>query len=112
LGDDFCLVNVDSNNYSSVVEKVAVSSKRSVNDSSDLENRWPLKNYSSNKVFCRIIVGNRAVDKNRRIDILQCGDINSVKVVNAVGGSSITSNTVIRDISFGEEINDIGLIIG
>jgi hypothetical protein len=82
--------------------------KGSINDAPDLKERWSLQNDSSDKVFGGIIVGNRAVNENRRIDIGQRVDIDSMEVVDTISRPSIASNTVIWDVGFGEEVDDIG----
>jgi hypothetical protein len=107
LGDNLCGIDVNSNDYSGVIEEIAMASKGSINDGPDLNDRWSLQNDSSNKVFRWIIIGNRAVNENRRIDIGQCVDVDSMEVVDTISRPSITSNTVIGDVGFGEEVDDI-----
>jgi hypothetical protein len=85
-----------------------MASKGSINNAPDLKERWSLQDDSSNKVFSGIIVGNSAVNENRRIDIGQRVDVDSMEVVDTISRPSIASNTVIGDIGFGEEVDDIG----
>ena len=84
-----------------------MTAKCSVHDVSDLKERWSLKDDTTDKVFRGIIVGNRAVNENRRIDISQCVDVDRMEVVNSVRCSSATGNTVIGNVCFGKEVDDI-----
>ena len=58
------LINVNAYNQASVVEKIAVASKRAVYDRSNLGQRRSLQDNASDKVLCRGIVALRAIHEN------------------------------------------------
>ncbi len=84
------------------------TSKSSIYNGTDLCKGWSLQDHTTNKVFGRSIVTLRAVNQDRREDVFQRIDIDTMKIVNAIVDTRITCGPEVGDISLGKEICNVG----
>ena len=107
LGNNLGFVDIYTDNETSIIEKIAMTTESSVYHTSNLGEGGPLQDHSTNKIFLRCIVRECAIDENRGIHVGQGIHIDCVKVIYAIGCAGITRNTVVRDVGLGEEISNI-----
>ena len=108
LTDYLLGVDINSDDSTGVVEKIAVSSKSSIDHGADLNKRRSLQDYSTNEILPWVIVGHGPVHKNGKArDILEGLDIDTVEVVDAVVSTRVSSRSVIGNIRLGEEVGNV-----
>lgn len=109
IRDDLFLFYVDTYDKTSIIEEITMTSKCTVDDGSNLDQRRPLQDNATNEILLWGIVALRSIHKNWiAIDLRKCIHVNRVEVIDTIIRSGIPSGTVVRYVGFGEKICSVG----